>query len=565
MLNKLWNYQFLLPLLLAAPASAQSNRPPLPDRAPIIDRPIPIPPNILPNQPNPLPKITPTFPIPPPANNIDRIKVLRYEIIGSSIFSNAELARLTQPYTGLVSFDQIQAAKQAIEQYYIDRQYLTSGAYIPTGQTLPIDGAVVKIQIIEGQLEDIKITGTNRLNNNYIKSRLALATQRPLNNQKLLEGLRLLQQDPLIANISAELSSGIQPGTNLLEIVVKERDSFSGEIATNNNRSNSIGSWQRRAQISEGNLTGLGDSLTLAYSNTDGSHTIDTSYTIPLSPANTTLTLSAGGTDSQIIEEPFRSLNISSNARYYEANLRHPLFRRAQQDATQELAIGMSVSKIDNSSFISGTPIALGRGADVNGRTSVTALRGFQEYVQRDSRSVLALRSQLNIGINALDATINPAAPDSHFVSWQGQGRWQRRLAENTDLIVQGKVQFADRSLLSSEQFAIGGQNTVRGYRQDALLADNGAFASVELHLPINRSPNNLLQVAPFVDFGTTWNNDGSRSAGNTLVSTGLGLQWRSDQLTARLDWGIPLTNLPNQRNSWQENGLYFSVRYTPF
>jgi hemolysin activation/secretion protein len=563
--NKRWNYQFLFLLLLIAPASAQSNRPPLPDRQPPIDRPIPIPPTILPNQPNPFPKPAPTVPTPPPASNIDRIKVLRYEIVGSSIFSNTELTRLTQPYTGLVSFDQIQAATQAIEQYYIDRQYLTSGAYIPTGQTLSINGAIVKIQIIEGQLEDIKITGTRRLNNNYIKSRLALATQRPLNNQKLLEGLRLLQQDPLIANISAELSSGIQPGTNLLEIVVKERNSFSGEIATNNNRSNSIGSWQRRAQISEGNLTGLGDSFTLAYSNTDGSHTIDSSYTIPLSPANTTLTLSAGGTDSQIIEEPFRSLNITSNARYYEANLRHPIFRRAQQDATQELAIGLTVFKLDNSSFLKGEPIPLGRGADINGRTSVTALRGFQEYVQRDSRSVLALRSQVNFGVDALNATINAAAPDGRFVSWQGQGRWQRRLAENTDLIIQGKVQFADRSLLSLEQFAIGGQNTVRGYRQDALLADNGAFASVELQLPINRSPDNVLQIAPFIDVGTTWNSDGSSSIGNTLVSTGLGLQWRSNQLSARLDWGIPLTNLPKQRNSWQENGLYFSVRYTPF
>jgi hemolysin activation/secretion protein len=214
MTNKLCSYQFLLAFLLAAPASAQSSRRTLPNQ------PIPLPPTILPSQPNPLPKPAPTLPTPPPASNIDRIKVLRYQIVGSSVFNNTELTRLTQPYTGLVSFDQIQAAKQAIEQYYIDRQYLTSGAYIPTDQTLSIDGAVVKIQIIEGQLEDIKITGTHRLNNNYIKSRLALATQRPLNNEKLLEGLRLLQQDPLIANISAELSSGIQPGTNLLEMVI---------------------------------------------------------------------------------------------------------------------------------------------------------------------------------------------------------------------------------------------------------------------------------------------------------------------------------------------------------
>ena len=129
------------------------------------------------------------------------------------------------------------------------------------------------------------MTGTHRLNPEYIRSRLALATSQPLNNDRLIEGLRLLQQDPLIGSIAAELSSGIQPGTNLLEIKVTENKTFQSEIATNNYRSPSIGSWQRRAQISEANVTGWGDTLILAYSNTDGSNGIDTSYTVPLSPA----------------------------------------------------------------------------------------------------------------------------------------------------------------------------------------------------------------------------------------------------------------------------------------
>jgi hemolysin activation/secretion protein len=558
--NKFWGYQLLVFFLMGLPATAQSNPTvPLPPT-----RPPQIPPSILDNQPNPLPNSAPPLPTPQLPAITDKIKVLRYEVIGSSVFSQQELTLLTEPFTGDVGFDQIQAAKQAIERYYIERNYLTTGAYIPTGQTLSIDGAVVKIQVVEGRLEDIKVTGTRRLNTNYIKSRLALATQRPLNNERLLEGLRLLQQDPLVEKISAELSSGVAPGTNLLEVAIKERDSFTGEIVTNNNRPSTVGSWQRRAQVTQANLTGLGDSLTLAYGNTDGSNTIDTSYSVPLTPANTTLTFNAGGTNSQIIEEPYRSLNITSNSRYYEAGLRHPLIRRAQQDATQELAVGMTISKLENSSFLGDTPFALSRGADLNGRSNVTALRWFQEYVQRDNRSVLALRSQVNLGLDILDSTINPSAPDGRFVSWQGQGRWQRRLAENTDLIVQGRLQFADRSLLSVEQFAVGGQNTVRGYRQDALLADNGAFASVELQLPVTSSTTSVLQVAPFIDFGTTWNTNGANAGNNTLFSAGLGLQWRTDHLMARLDWGIPLVNVPEGRKTLQENGLYFSVRYSP-
>ncbi|MBD1811166.1 hypothetical protein NDA07_02585 [Microcoleus vaginatus DQ-U2] len=38
------------------------------------------------------------------------------------------------------------------------------------------------------------------------------------------------------------------------------------------------------------------------------------------------------------------------------------------------------------------------------------------------------------------------------------------------------------------EQFGIRGSDTLRGYRQDALLADSGIFDSVELRYPKTRS-----------------------------------------------------------------------------
>ncbi|WP_309741864.1 ShlB/FhaC/HecB family hemolysin secretion/activation protein [Chamaesiphon sp. OTE_20_metabat_361] len=541
-------------------ASAQTN-PPAPPQIERLPQPIP---STLPVQPVPL---TPPRATPPnlPTPTTERIKVLRYEVIGSTVFSDRELAKITQPFIGEVTFDRLQAAKNAIEKLYLDRQYLTSGAYIPTGQTLAIDGAVVRIQIVEGKLEDIRVTGTKRLNPEYIRSRLALATSQPLNNDRLIEGLRLLQQDPLIGSIAAELSSGIQPGTNLLEIKVTENPTFTSEIATNNYRPPSIGSWQRRGQISEASLTGWGDRVILAYSNTDGSNGIDVSYTVPLSNSQTTLSANLGGTNSRIIEEPYRSLDITTNSRYAEVSVRQPLLRRAQQDSTQEFALSLTGSKLESTSALGNTPYPLSPGADNNGRIGVSALRFGQEYTYRDSRSVLAFRSQVNVGFGAFNATINNDAPDSRFVSWQGQGRWLKQLARNTDLIIQGRVQLADRSLVALEQFSVGGQTTVRGYRQDALLADNGAFASIELQLPIGNGNNSVFQVAPFIDVGTVWNNTNRANlGGNTLLSTGLGLQWRSDNLSARIDWGIPLVNAAVQKNSWQDNGLYFSLRYFP-
>ena len=122
------------------------------------------------------------------------------------------------------------------------------------------------------------------------------------------------------------------------------------------------------------------------------------------------------------------------------------------------------------------------------------------------------------MGIGAFNATINETAPDSRFFAWRGQAQWVRLLAPDTLLLIRGDMQLASRTLLTSEQFGLGGINSVRGYRQDLLLADNGAFASVELRQPIARVAqwNGLLQVTPFVDVGTTWNNSSSRDKNNT-------------------------------------------------
>ena len=75
-----------------------------------------------------------------------------------------------------------------------------------------------------------------------------------------------------------------------------------------------------------------------------------------------------------------------------------------------------------------------------------------------------------------------------------------------------------------------------------------------------------MLQITPFVDVGTVWNNDGSSPGPDTLVGAGFGLLWQqSDNFSARLDWGIPLVDLDTDDEGLQDSGIHFSIQYTPF
>ncbi|NEP56565.1 MAG: ShlB/FhaC/HecB family hemolysin secretion/activation protein, partial [Symploca sp. SIO2G7] len=150
----------------------------------------------------------------------------------------------------------------------------------------------------------------------------------------------------------------------------------------------------------------------------------------------------------------------------------------------------------------------------------------------------------------------------------RGQTQWVSLIAPETLLILKGDVQLATQSLLRLEQFGMGGADTVRGYRQNTFISDNGLLASAEVRIPIVRFPEleGLLQIAPFVDFGAIWNQSGNPDPDpdpNVLVSTGIGLRLRlGDRLSARFDWGIPLVDVPTSDRTLQEEGLYFSLTY---
>ncbi len=553
--------------LISSPLKAQTPPIQLPSPQDVQPQPTPIPSPVLP-QPLPPPEdlLQPTVPTPTPPENVpgglQTINVERFEVVGSTVFSAEQLAKILAPFTNRpISFAELFQARSAITQLYFDNGYVTSGAYIPP-QTL--QGKVVKIAILEGGLESIQVTGTKYLRPNYVRRRIAIATKAPLNRDRLLQALQLLQLNPLISNISAELSAGTRPGQSILEVQVTEAQSTTVQATLNNGRSPAAGSFRRNIQLNEGNLFGIGDRLSFAYTNTDGSNAIDTSYSLPLNPRNGTLNLGYGTTSSSVIEPPFDILDIKSESRYYDIALRQPII----QTPSQELAIGLSGSRLESETSLQGIPFPLSQGADDQGRTRISAIRFFQEWTGRDSRQVIAARSQFNLGVDAFDATVNAEQPDSRFLSWQGQAQWVRLLAPETLLLVRGNVQLSTTSLVPLEQFSLGGLQSVRGYRQDLLLTDNGAFASAEVRLPVLRVSdwNAVLQVAPFVDIGSTWNSGRAAPDTNSLASVGLGLVWQqSDRFTARLDYGIPLISVDSTERTWQENGLYFSVFYNPF
>ena len=492
-----------------------------------------------------------------------QITVDNFEVVGSSVFSDEELAAVLNEYEDRpISLSELYQARSAITKLYTDKGYVNSGAYIPPQE---LAGGTVTISVLEGQLEDIIVTGTNHLDPDYIRSRIRNSAGTPVNVESLLEALQMLRIDPLIENVSAELSTGIDPGTSLLEVEVEEADPFKITAKFDNNRSPAVGTNRRSAGFIHSNLLGFGDRISFEYTNTEGSDSIDTSYTLPFNSRNGTLRFAYGYSDNRIVEDPFTILDIISEAQYYELGIRQPIVATPESEFAMGLSFSFQESEtgLDNESY-SG-PLRLSRGANAIGETRVSALRFFQEYVDRSDSEVFALRSQFSFGLDVFGATEDAEGiTDRSFFAWRGQSQWVRRLDEDFLFLLRGDIQLSQAELVPLEQFRVGGFNSVRGYRQDFALGDNGLFTSAEMRIPLFRIRriDGVMQLTPFVDLGTIWNSDDSRIGNEFLAAVGIGLNFSAGNgFNARIDWGIPLVDKV-QGDSLQEDGVYFTINW---
>lgn len=421
-------------------------------------------PNTLPI-PTPAPLLTPKkSPIPPqidPAVSA-KIKVKRVEVEGSTVFSSKELANAVSSFVGQeLTYKQLLEIRTAINQLYISKGYTTSGAFLPPQD---IYKGVIKVQVVEGELERIDIHGLKRLRPNYVRSRLRLAGSTPLNIHQLEAGLQLLQNDPLFERVQADLTAGTTPGRNVLIVKLREAPPLDAALIVDNREVPSVGSVGATAALGYNNLLGVGDRLNAAAGVTQGVNSYNFGYEIPINARNGKVGFRYSRGRNRVISEPFAPLDITGRAQTYAIDFRQPVILTP----TEELAFGVSAQLRSSKTFLfNNEPFSFTRGPE-NGESKVSVLRFSTDWLNRRNPStVLAARSTFSFGLGIFDPTINNIGTDGRFFGWRGQFQWVRALNKKKNAVALARIaaQLTPDSLLPLEQFSIGGVDTVRGYR----------------------------------------------------------------------------------------------------
>jgi hemolysin activation/secretion protein len=508
--------------------------------------------------------------LPARATIVPLLRVERVRFEGNTAIADRELAEVVSAFMGAgLGPEDLDRLCHEVARLYVDRGYINSGATIP--ERAAPDGTLT-VHVTEGKITDLIVEGNHSLSDRYLKMKMIGGGGVPLHFPTLQRELQVLQENPNIARINAELKPGLTPGEALMVMELEELPRWRYGMDFHNQRSPSVGGEQVEVWFEDHSLTGFSDELRVRLGLFSGEpeeldfaglENLSVFYQRPLLADDTSLVVGGSTENYSILEEPFRGLAIDGENWSITTGVRHPLYR----SLNDEVWLSLLLEKSEDKTFLLGRPFTVSPGA-VDGVLDLTRLSLGAEWTRRTQRSVLAARTAVTAGIDALGATHQPSEPDSEFLLWTGGVQYSRRLSARDDvLVLQAGFQMTNDALPPPAQFRLGGRYTVRGYRENYMVRDQGIFAGVEYQIPLwndTGESNWSLWLAPFVDGGIGC--DWKQSDSEALLSCGVGLRGTvSDWFEGELYFGLPLLNRSDQDSDLQDHGIHFRVSLARF
>lgn len=433
---------------------------------------------------------------------------------------------------------------QRITDYYRAHGYPLSRAVVPAQA---LNDGVVQLKVIEARYDHVQVANHSR-----VQASLLSATLRPLQSgqpvmQESLDRQLLLLNDLPGVQGHAVLGPGSTPGTSDLSVDAQPLPRVTGNLTLDDGGDRYTGRIRLGGNVAVNNLIGLGDQLTAGLLASDEHMRYGhLAYDFALNGAGTRFGLAYSALSYQL-GDGLSDLHARGHASEANAWVSQAIVRSPNTNVSARL-------ELDNHHL-----------ADDTGSTGVhddrhswdwTASGTFDHRDSWGGGGVMQAQLSLTRGQLSFD---NPAARASdavtahtqgHELHWDGAVSRLQMITATTRLYVAISGQYSHHNLDSSEQFLLGGMQSVRGYEVSTLAGASGYLATTELRHDVSL-PYGAWQGSVFVDHGGMWinpqpwaGNTGSNHA--TLSSVGFGLNWAGpDQWIAQVQVGQPVGSTP--------------------
>jgi len=507
----------------------------------------------------------------------NQLFVKKIELLDYTVLKADEVRQLVQPYEAQnLTPEDLQRLRQQLTQLYIVKGFVNSGVVLPNQNVT--DGRVV-FRAIEGSLSEVTLSGEKTPLEGFAQRAIEREVAGPLSLVNIETGIRKLELDPLVRRVSGKLLPGQNAGEARLSLEIEENSPLRVTASIDNHESPSVGSTSAAITLEHLNLFGYRDSIRTSVSATEGLRDFSLSYRVPMLADRLAINTYFGIGTSEVVEEPFDDLDIEGDNASAGLNIGYKLIDRLNR----QLTINSGIQYASSETELLDQSFSFARGAQEGESVSTSVSLGI-EWVERWGSQLLAVRGSARRGVDWFDATrIQPGqvfrdpdtmarVPESDFTVFLLQLQWAKRLRyADSEVVINAAWQQTLDPLLSVDKFTIGGHQTVRGFRENSLLRDNGFYTNVEWRLPILRTGRLAranLTATPFIDYAQAWDRGDGLPTGSssTLSSLGLSLRARpTPRLLFELSYGERLRSeslTPVEERSLQDDGLHFSLSY---
>ncbi|MFW0777408.1 MAG: ShlB/FhaC/HecB family hemolysin secretion/activation protein [Rickettsiales bacterium] len=463
-------------------------------------------------------------------------------ISGLTVFSPTQFKHVYEDSLGKpITIAQAREIASKITAHYHQSGYGLATSYVP--EQIVDDGSILRIQVDEGRIGKVRFEGEKppaSIQNLVTRLVDKISKQKPVKTESLEHYLLLVNDLPGNTARALLRPSAEQPGTTDL-IVYYDHQPIEATLTTDNRGSDFLGPWQHSASISANSTFGFDERVTLRTITTSPAKElgyIDMQYEQPVGTQGTKVITTASFAKTNPGER-LKALNVQSKTTDVNMRVIHPLLRSRLENlyVRGTFDVRNSVTDLAHANLID---------------DRVRSVRVGVSYDTANKSSASLVDAEISRGIDGLGATedgtgrSNPAAKHD-YTKVTLDASHNQLLPHNFSLLVTGSGHYAFNTLLSPEQYLLGGPLFGTAYDPGELSGDHGVAGKLELRReeaidgPLIKSA----QLYGFYDIGTIWRRDpiGSEKSKSSLSSAGAGVRLDMHKsISANLEVALPLT-----------------------
>lgn len=463
--------------------------------------------------------------------------------------------RLVAPYINqCLSLDRINQLVRAISEWYVQRGYITSRAFL-TEQNL--SHGTLNITVLEGKLEAIHLQGAiaRQLN-------MAFPTRagRILNLRDIEQGMEQINR-LRTTPVQIEIIPSTQPGYSIVNLTSTPEFPLTLGLNMDNSGQRSTGIGQLSGSLVGNDLLGVADrwfvsgGRSSAFSDWRDAQNFQAGVSVPYGYGLLDYSYSWSNYHSRFNANSFDWYSNGDNISNRLSGS-WVLFRNGEIKTGVQLGLNHYVSH----NWLNETLLQ-------SSSRKLTSLQIGFNHTQKIAGGVATLNPMLSRGMPWFDAESDKGKsddfPKAEFRKWSVSSSYQRPVTQKMWWLSSFYAQWSPDRLYGSERLTIGGENSVRGYKEQYLSGDVGGYLRNELNYSLFTLPAiGEVSTTLALDGGWLQSDKQDRYAAGTLWGSSLGLGTRNAHVSTQLSLGIPVSYpnylAPDRLSVYARVGLVF-------